>query len=165
MKKYPNSEYIEKAKEKIKSIEKELAKYKENEKQKEAIDKWEKILKVDEKYFKQALENYIKDYPNSPKLKEAKEELEKLTSKKEKKENKVLNFNNVKDAKDIERVIKSIKNPTQKDKQNLEDAIKKVYPSLNAKKKRQFGRSKAVIKWLGENQFEDILTEAMNQGI
>ncbi len=76
--KYPKSRYIEEAKKKKEKIEEKIKEIKEQKKQKEAIKKWEAVLKVDKKYKKRAFEDYIKNYPNSPKIEEAKKELEKF---------------------------------------------------------------------------------------
>jgi len=153
---YPESEFLQEAQDRIKAIKEELQKQKEQEQHKEAIDKWEAVLKVDKKYKKQALEDYIKKYPKSPNIKEAKEQLEKLTDSKQQNKNQELDLTNVKDAKDIERAIKHIQNPTNEDKKKLEDRIKTIYPTLNAKKKKQLDKSKIILRWLGKEALEKL---------
>ena len=152
--KYSKSKYVEKAKE----IRKNIIGNKD-------IKKWESVLKVDKKYKRKALEDYINKYPNSPKIEEAKKELKKMGSSKPKVIPKGLDFSQAKDAKSIERAMKFIQNPADEDKEKLEEVIKKVYPDLNANKKRKLERSKLIIKWLGKDRVDKLLIKAMNQGI
>ena len=155
--KYKDSEYKTDAQKRIKAIEREIEKLKEEESQQEAIEKWEAVLRVDKRYRQKALGDYIVNYPLSVKIKEAKEQLAKLTGSKPKATNQGLDFSRAKDAKSIERAMKSVQNPTDEDKQKLEDVIKRVYPALNAKKKKQFKKSKLMIRWLGDDRFENCL--------
>jgi len=138
-------------KETIELIKENIQKIQEKEVQKEAIEKWDAILRLDKKYKEKAIKEYIKNYPNSPKLLEAKEELEKYKSSDS--NNKILDFSNTDDIKSIERVMKSIPNPTDEDKIALVKTIERVYPNLNAKKKKQFERSKLIPKWIGKSEF------------
>ncbi len=156
--KNPNAECFEELKSRIRTIEEELQKQKEQEQNREAIEKWEAVLRVDKKYQIKALEDYIKNYPLSPRLKDAKQELENLTKNKTKTISKEgLDFSNATDAKSIERVIKHIQNPTDEEKRKLEEVIKKVYSSLNAKKKKQFVRSKIILRWLGKEKLNELI--------
>jgi CRISPR-associated protein (TIGR03986 family) len=162
IKKYPNSDHIEKAKIKIAKIEEDIENLKLLEGQKEAIEKWEAVLRVEKKYKRKALEDYIQNYPNSPKLNEAKKELEQLKGSKPKATNQVLDFSNAKDVKSIERAMKGIQNPTETDKDKLEKAIRAIYPTLNTKKKKQFLKSKLMVRWLGQKRFETCLQTPQN---
>jgi hypothetical protein len=165
--KYPNSPYLKTANEKIDEIKAEIEKLKAQEGQKEAIEKWEAVQRVDKKYKEKALNDYITNYPNSPKVADAQKELESMGSSTVKSAPKGLDFSQAKDAKSIERAMKSIQNPnpSDEDKDKLEEVIKRVYPSLNAKKKNQFSKSKLMARWLGEERFDKSIIEAMNQGI
>jgi len=117
------------------------------------------VLKVDRKYFKQALSDYITNYPNSPFVQKAKEELEKLNSATQSKPKaQTLDFSQAKDAKSIERAMKRVQNPSEEDKQKLIEAIRRVYPTLNAKKKRQFAKSRLMAQWLGDDRFKGLLS-------
>ncbi|MBU1668185.1 TIGR03986 family CRISPR-associated RAMP protein [bacterium] len=153
------SEYIEKAKKLIDDINDKAQKTKAQKVQKEADDKWEKIHHPSNKnYLKDALNRFIEDYPNSSKISEAKKELVDMNASKPKATNQKLDFSQVDDGKSIERVITSVQNPSDEDKDLLEEVIKKVYPNLNAKKKKQFIRSsKLMTKWLGQDRFEKII--------
>jgi len=152
--KYQDSEFLQEAQNRIKAIEEKLQKQKEQEQNREAIEKWKAVLKVDKKYQIKALEDYIKNYPLSPKLEDAKQELEKLTKSKTKTTSKEgLDFSNATDAKSIERVIKHIQNPTDEEKQKLEEILNKIYPIINAKKKKQLQRSKVILRWVGKDYF------------
>ena len=68
-----------------------------------------------------------------------------------------LDFNNADDAKSIERAMKHVQNPTDDDRDKLEEVIKRVYPSLKVKKKKQFGRSKLMVKWLGKDRLNGLI--------
>ena len=158
VRKYPESKYLKTANEKIEALKEEIEKLKLLEGQKEAIDKWEAVLKVDKKYKQKALEDYIKNYPNSPKLAEAKKELENMGGgATPKPSNQKLDFSNATDAKSIERAIKPIQNPSDEEKDKLEETIKRVYPNLNAKKKKQLAKSKLMVRWLGQDRFDGVL--------
>ena len=166
VKKYPESKYLKTANKMIEELKKELEELKLLEGQKEAIEKWEAVLKVDKKYKQKALEDYIKNYADSPKLSEAKKELANIGGNFAPKSNdKKLDFSDTKDGKAIERAMKVVQNPSDEDKALLEEAIKRIYPSLNAKKKKQFIKMKLMIKWLGQDRFDGLVKEAMNQGI
>ena len=150
----------EKVNDAIKYIKNEIQEIENQKLQEEANIKWEKIHHPsNSKYLKDALKKFIEDYPNSPKVIDAKKELENMSGTSESnKDNKRLEFSQAKDGKSIERVIKSIQNPTDNDKKELEEAIKKIYPTLNAKKKKQFIKSsKLMIKWLGQDKFNSLL--------
>lgn len=158
--KYPDSKYLDTAHKKIEAIKKEVEKLKLLEGQKEAIEKWEAVLKVDKKYKQKALEDYIQNYPSSPQLSEAKKELENLTVASKPQSNKKLDFSQANDGKGIERAMKTVQNPSEEDKALLEKAIKEIYPTLNAKKKKQFIRSsKLMVKWLGQDKFDNIIKD------
>jgi CRISPR-associated protein (TIGR03986 family) len=155
--KYPNSPYLKTANEKIAEIKAQIQRLKELEGQKEAIEKWEAVQRVDKKYKKKALEDYLRNYPNSPKADEAKKELKSMGGSTVKSAPKGLDFSNANDAKSIERAMKHVQNPTDDDRDKLEEVIKRVYPSLNAKKKKQFGRSKLMVKWLGKDRLNGLI--------
>ncbi len=156
--KNPNHKFIEQIDKKLNEIKEEEKKKIEEAKIQEAKNKWESVLRVDKKYKEKALNDYINNYPNSPMLQEAKDELNKVAKTQTKQSSKGLDFSKAKDGKGIERVIKSIQNPSDEDKDKLEEAIKRVYPNLNAKKKKQFLRSsKLMVKWLGQDRFYRLL--------
>ena len=158
VRKYPKSKYLKTANEKIEALKAEIEKEKLLEGQKEAIEKWEAVLRVDKKYKQKALEDYINNYPNSPKIAEAKKELENMGGgATPKSSNQKLDFSNATDAKSIERAMKPIQNPSEEDKEKLEEAIKRVYPNLNAKKKKQFLKSKLMVRWLGDERLNRLL--------
>ena len=73
--------------------------------------------------------------------------------------NKGLDFSNATDAKSIERAMKPIQNPSDEEKDKLEEVIKSVYPNLNAKKKKQLAKSKLMVRWLGEDRFNGVLND------
>jgi len=161
VKKYAESKYTDEANQKIKMIKEENERLKLLEGEKEAIEKWEKIHHPsNKKYLKDALSRFIEDYPNSSKVSEAQKELEEMSACKTKTTNQKLDFSLVNDGKSIERVIKPVQNPSDEDKDLLEEAIKRIYPSLNAKKKKQFMRSsKLMVKWLGQDRFDGITND------
>ena len=136
----------------------EEKKKKEQEELKNELDKWNSIhIPSNQKYLKDTLKKFIDDYPNSSKIEEAKRELEALTTSKLKVINQKLDFSNATDAKSIERAMKPIQNPNDEDKDKVEEAIKRVYPNLNTKKKKQFAKSKLMVRWLGKDRFNGLL--------
>ncbi len=158
IKKYPETPYLETAKKKIEEIEAKLQKAEQEKAEQEARVKWEAVQRVDKKYYKKALEDFIANYSNSIFVEDAKKELANMGGAlKPKTDNQTLDFSQAKDGKDIERVMKSVQNPTDEDRTKLEEAIKRVYPTLNAKKKKQFQRLKLVVKWLGQDRFSELI--------
>ena len=136
----------------------EKKKKKEQEELKKELDKWKSIhIPSNQKYLKDTLKKFIEDYPNSSKIEEAKKELEALTVSKPKVTNQALDFSNATDAKSIERAMKPIQNPSDEEKDKLEEVIKSVYPNLNAKKKKQLAKSKLMVRWLGQDRFDKII--------
>lgn len=114
------------------------------------------MQKVDKKYYQKALNDFRDNYPNSVFVADAKKELEAFNQK-SKEQDKALDFSNAKDGKAIERAMKIVQNPSEEDKNLLEEAIRKVYPNLNAKKKKQFETMKLMVKWLGQDRFEKVI--------
>jgi hypothetical protein len=137
-------------------IEQEKAKKRAEEKKWQ--DKWEAVQRVDKKYKKKALEDYLRNYSNSPKADDAKKELENMGGSTVKSVPKGLDFSNADDSKSIERAMKPVQNPTDDDKDKLEEVIKRVYPSLKVKKKKQFGKSKLMVRWLGDDRFKSSIS-------
>jgi len=156
LERYPNSSYREEAEKLIEDIKEEKKRQKEAEIERDAKEKWEKIHKIDKKFFKDALKNFINDFPTSSYIEEAKKELEELENS-NKTPNINLDFNQVRDLRGIERVIKNIKNPTEEDKQNLIDTISRVALDLNAKNRKKFLRSKYIIDWIGKDKLIELL--------
>ncbi len=68
---HPESEYLEAAKAKIAKIQEDEETAKKETAEKEAEDKWTNVLK-NTKYLEQGLNDFIKNYPKSPRVKEAK---------------------------------------------------------------------------------------------
>ena len=155
--KYPESKYLETAHAKIAEIKEKLLNEEQEEAEVEAKAKWEAVQNVDKKFYKKALEDFIANYGDSTFVSNAKKELENLArATVTKSTNQSLDFSKADDAKSIERAMKSVQNPSEEDKDKLEEAIKNVYPSLNAKKKKQFVKMKLMIKWLGKERFQKI---------
>jgi len=156
LERYPNSSYREEAEKLIKDIKEEEKRKKEAEINKKAKEKWEAIHKAEKKFLKEALIRFINDFPTSSYIEEAKKELEELENS-NKAPNTDLDFSQVRDLRGIERVIKTIKNPTDEDKQNLIDVIKQVASDLNAKNRKKFLRSKYIIGWIGKDKLIELL--------
>jgi CRISPR-associated protein (TIGR03986 family) len=156
--KYPESKYLETAHAKIAEIKEKLLDAEKEEAEAEVKAKWEAVQKVDKKYYKKALEDFIANYGDSTFVSDAKKELESLGGATvSKTTNQGLDFSKADDGKSIERAMKVVQNPSEEDKQKLEEVIKKVYPSLNAKKKKQFAKMKLMVKWLGDDRFNGLL--------
>jgi len=158
IKNYSTSKNIEKAKNKIEKIKEKIEIELLKDKDKESINEWERIIKNKKYLTADRIRQFINKYPISSKKEEAQKELESMNSSKTKAIPKGLDFSQAKDAKSIERAMKFIQNPTNEDKQKLEDVIKRVYPNLNAKKKKQFKKSKLMIRWLGKERFDAIIS-------
>jgi len=159
LEKYPNSPDIDKVKRLKKNIEIAIEQKKQEEKNNKSIEEWDRITSNKKYLTKKRIEQFMNDYPLSSKITEAKEELAKLTTSKQKPINQTLDLGNVKDGKDIERAIKHISNPTDEDKQKLEEVARAVYPNLNAKKKKQFAKIKLIRRWLGDDILNKILID------
>jgi len=156
--KYPESKYLETAHAKIAEIKEKLLDAEKEESEAEVKAKWEAVQKVDKKYYKKALEDFIANYGDSTFVSDAKKELESLGGATvSKATNQGLDFSKADDGKSIERAMKVVQNPSEEDKQKLEEVIKKVYPNLNAKKKKQFAKMKLMVKWLGDDRFNGLL--------
>jgi len=156
--KYPDSKYLETANVKIAEIKQKLLDVEQEETEKEAKAKWEAVQRVDKKFYKKALEDFIVNYENSTFVSDAKKELDNLGGTvATKSNNQGLDFSKANDGKSIERAMKVVQNPSKEDKGKLEEIIKTVYPNLNAKKKKQFVKSKLMRKWLGDDGFDGLL--------
>jgi len=164
--KYPESKYLETAHAKIAEIKQKLLNAEQEEAEQEAKAKWEAVQRVDKKFYKKALEDFIAKYSDSTFVSDAQKELENLAGATvTRSTNQGLDFSKANDGKSIERAMKAVQNPSEEDKQKLEEVIKRVYPSLNAKKKKQFTKMKLMLKWLGQDKFDTLMIDAMNQGI
>jgi CRISPR-associated protein (TIGR03986 family) len=145
-------------KEKAQKLQEERDREKERAEKKKEEDKWKAIQKVDKKFYKKALEDFIANYGDSTFVSDAKKELESLGGATvTKSTNQGLDFSKANDGKSIERAMKTVQNPSEEDKQKLEEVIQRVYPSLNAKKKKQFAKMKLMVKWLGNDRFNGLL--------
>jgi CRISPR-associated protein (TIGR03986 family) len=117
------SEHIEDAK---KLMQKIIANHEEAEKTKaeiEAKNKWEKVLNVDAKFKKDALNNFIKEYPNTIYTDEAKEKLKEFSTSKVSTGFDLSNFNKFKPlAKNIRKVADN-KPLTEEQKNILESKL------------------------------------------
>jgi len=161
--KYPESKYLETAHAKIAEIKEKLLDVEQAEAEAEVKAKWEAVQKVDKKYYKKALEDFIANYGDSTFVSDAKKELESLGGATvSKATNQGLDFSKADDGKSIERAMKAVQNPSEEDKQKLEEVIKSVYPSLNARKKKQFSKSKLMRRWLGDDRFDKIIEQSLN---
>ena len=141
-------------------VKSEIKFIRDKQTQQKADEKWEKIHHPSNaKYLKNALNDFIEDYPNSEQLTKAKDELAQLTnSSKMGSDAKNLDVSAANDIKSLERAMKAIVNPSESDKKRLIEAIETIYPTLNAKKQGQFKRSKLIPKWLGKDALEKIIT-------
>ena len=159
IKSYTDSSYIEVANDLITSLKQDEIDEKDRKIQQEADEKWNKIHHPSNvKYLKNALNDFIEDYPKSDQLRKAKEELANLVdSTKVDTNTKKLDFSDANDIKSLERAMKAISNPSESDKKRLIEAIKIIYPTLNAKKKGQFKRSKLIPKWIGKDELENTI--------
>jgi len=156
IKDFPESRYVSIAKEKIAQIEKEKEDEESFKKEQEASEKWDAVQKVDAKYKQRALKDFIEKFHYSLLVEKAEEELAKL-ERNELRTPKGFDFSQADDIKSLERAIKPILNPSEEDKKKLEEAIVRIYPKLNAKKKKQFAKSKLIVKWLGKDRFDKVL--------
>jgi len=160
IKKYPDSKYLTTANEKIVVLKENQQRAKEEAEEQEAKEKWEAVQRVDKKYYSKALEDFITKYGDSSFAKDAKEVLaQQRGSSKPENDAQKLDFSKADDGKSIERVMKSVQNPSEEDKDLLEEAIQRVYPLLNAKKKKQFLKVKLMVKWLGKERFDEIINK------
>ncbi len=163
IKNYSTSKNIEKAKNKIEKIKEKIEIELLKDKDKESIDEWERIIKNKKYLTADRIRQFINKYPISSKKEEAQKRLESMSSSKTKATPKGLDFSQAKDAKSIERAMKFIQNPNNNDKEELEEIIKKIYPTLNSKKKKQFERSKLIVKWLGQDRFNKVIDICVNK--
>lgn len=168
---YPNNQNISQLQDKVNTLKEkaEKDKFKKiNEDAQKAFDGAisQKDKNTIKKYFQSFITKYEKDKVNQASdyilnlIALAKKELENVTSTKEKVSNQGLDFSNADDAKSIERAMKTVQNPSDDDKDLLEEAIKRVYPmfSNSENKKKKFNKStKLMIKWLGQERFDRLI--------
>jgi CRISPR-associated protein (TIGR03986 family) len=159
---HPDSPHAPRASRMIANIEKAKEDEETFLKEQEASQKWDAVQKVETKYKQKALEDFIDKYAYSLLAQKAEKELAELVSTHLKK-TATFDFGQADDAKSIERVIKSITNPSENDKQRLEETINRVYPKLNAKKKKQFTKSKLMARWFGSNRLNEIITRVTEE--
>jgi len=162
IKDFPQSRYIPIAKEKIEKIEKAKDDEESFKKEQEAGAKWDAVQKIDNKYKQKALKDFIENFFYSKLIENAKKELAKLESNDLRKPQ-GFDFTQATDIKSIERAMKPIQNPNKEDKAKLEEAIIRIYPNLNAKKRKQFVKSKLIVKWLGKDGFDEVLNRVSEE--
>jgi len=162
IKDFSESHYVSRAKEKIVEIEKAKENEESFRKEQEASEKWDAVQKVEVKHKQKALEDFIKNFDYSVLLEKAKKELAELKSH-ELRKPKGFDFSQADDIKSLERAMKPILNPSEEDKKKLKEAIVRIYPKLNAKKKKQFAKSKLIVKWLGKDRFDELLNKVMEE--
>jgi len=166
VKKYPDSKYLDTAHKKIEAIKKEVEKLKLLEGKKEAIEKWKKIHHPSNtNYLKDALTQFIEDYPNSSKVEEAKQELQSLISNENSKVKTMKGsaFENATTIGHLKSLVNSNKN-TEENKQSLEETIIRIYAEIKKNKRKKYikelqNKGKMIIDWLGEDRFNEIIKE------
>jgi len=153
--KYPNSEIIEDIKDKLEKI---IQNEEENQKKKlqeEIKNKWENIHNpANKKYLKDALQNFIEEYPTSNYIQIAKSELQELEPSKQ--SNKKVNLDDLKkatDGKQLKKLFESL------DKENIdleefEKVILEIYRSLKGKKQKNFFKEAQIGRFLNK-EIED----------
>jgi len=162
--KYPNSEFLEEAQNRIKIIEEELQKQKIQELNKGAIKKWEVISSIESKYKKRALKDYIDKYPDSPKATEAKKMLESLEKKGSLKEDSLSALSSKKDFKSFRNIINEYKKSntlSDKDKDTIKTALKIFYNEATKKNRKKFLNEMKLSSLIGLD-FEDMIKKELN---
>ncbi len=157
--KYPDAlEKIEIAQNLIVEIKQKEEQQKRLEAEKEANEKWEAIQKIDAKYKQKALEDFISNYPNSPKVEQAKKELETLGSKTTNTSSANLDdLKNAKDAKKVKAILEKIPNINENQKNEIVTITKELYLNMKAKDQKNFFKDAQLGRFLGsdlENQLK-----------
>jgi hypothetical protein len=149
--KYPESlSEIEQAQTFIKQIKQDQEKQKQEELQKEANEKWLSIQKVDSKFKQKALEDFIQNYPNSEKIEMAKKELELLSIPIKSTSNVNLDdLNNAKDGKRVKSILEKLSNIDDKQKVDIFNMIKTLYPTLKSKEQKNFFKDAQLARFIG----------------
>ena len=141
---------IEQAKKLMEQIKQNQEKLKQEELQKEANEKWLSIQKVDSKFKQKALEDFIQNYPNSEKIEIAKKELELLINIIQAPSNVNLDdLNNVKDGKRVKSILEKLSNIDDKQKVDIFNMIKTLYPTLKSKEQKNFFKDAQLARFIG----------------
>jgi len=157
IKKFENCDFadvndINYAKNKIKEYEKlkELElKRKEEEKLK---NDWEKVLKADKKYKKDAINRFLQKYPNSIYTKEAKDLLDSLKKNENQKPKYLLKYlDNVDSVKQLKKILMNLENVNLNE---LEEKLVQVYERMKSKQRKKFFKEIKLKNLFGE-EFEN----------
>ncbi|SFZ98434.1 DUF324 domain-containing protein [hydrothermal vent metagenome] len=135
LEKYPETPFLEKAKEMIVKLKEDEALAKSVEEQKVALEKWESVQKAKPKHMQQALEKYIQDYPTSSKVVEAKKQLEKF-SKSPKIETAIITLESIKTMETLTQYLKINKSNLDNQIEEIKSIVSVLYSELESKKQK-----------------------------
>ena len=154
IRKYPQSPYVEKAKQMIETIRAQEEEERVKEAQKEALEKWENIQKVEKKYLKKALEDYIQNYPDSPKKEDAAKKLKEMEQNTQTEvEVTVAQLEKASDGKKFKELLKKMKTF---DVEEVKAAAVACFKQLKSKKQKNFFKEAQLKASIGEENETEV---------
>ncbi|MCT7464792.1 TIGR03986 family CRISPR-associated RAMP protein [Aliarcobacter cryaerophilus] len=156
--KYPNElEKIEIINQKLIELEKAEQQQQKEQEEKESNDKWNSILKLDDKLKQKAIEEFIKKYPSSNKINDAKELLNNYLSKDNKSSKVSLDeLKNAKDGKRVKSILEKIGEIEINSKNEIFSIIKELIPTLKPKEKSNFFKDAQLGRFIGKELEEEL---------
>ena len=156
--KYPNElEKIEIINQKLIELEKAEQQQQKELEEKESNDKWNSILKLDDKLKQKAIEEFIKKYPLSNKINDAKELLNNYLSKDNKSSKVSLDeLKNAKDGKRVKSILEKIGEIEINSKNEIFSIIKELIPTLKPKEKSNFFKDAQLGRFIGKELEEEL---------
>ncbi len=162
IKEYQDKEYarIDEAKKLIEQIELKKQEEEKKQKEKETQEKWEAVQKVEEKFKKKALEDFISKNPEFSKIDEVKKQLDEFISNIEIEKNKSMDLSkltSIKNVKNLKTFLSKVdKEELERNKPFIQEKIIELYPK-NKKKFFNILQLKNIFNEDFEAKIKDIL--------
>jgi len=141
--KYPETRYLKTANEMLVKLKADDKAKVELLKEKEIEEKWQAVQRVDKKYYKKALEDFVKKYPESKYSYEAKEKLNALRTDVKSSENvEAVPLASIDNANDLLHYVGMHKNSLDNEIDLLKPITKNIYDQIeSSKNKKKFIKS------------------------
>ena len=137
IKKYPDTPYLETAKQKIADLAQAVKDEEKKKKEIIALEKWKAVQKVEEKYKQKALEDFIVNYSYSNLVEDAKKELGTIVKgNNEGNKNQVISIENIRSEDELYLYLKSRKNTLDNEIDDIKKIANEFFSKLESKKQK-----------------------------
>ncbi|MCZ6169698.1 TIGR03986 family CRISPR-associated RAMP protein [Campylobacter ureolyticus] len=161
---YPDNDFTKEAKEKLEQINAHIKQQKEQEEDKKAWDNWAYIIaNKQDKYYKEAIEKHIRNYPDHDSVDEAKKELERLNLESKEEPNESANAMDITKLASLDEITMLLKK-LDKSKVDISDEkrskiashIESLAKDASKKRVKTFRRKAELQKIFKESQIDEI---------